>query len=133
MNKEPMMETELFRMWKGEKNEFKELGDKGIKIKYKGKEYSLLGFTHTTDKNENVIFAYKFKHDQRMITYFVAEGEEHNETIEIALQLLEHGSQRINYTLANMRETLDSVCVELDNMEEKDERNKSKSKHRKTG
>jgi hypothetical protein len=90
----PDIETETLRIWKADKEEKQELeqfseGDIKLKLKNsKGEEIetNLCGFNkaYKKDNNSELIFAWKFKHEDRLILFYLKdkEGEDSNKAIE---------------------------------------------------
>jgi len=109
LDKKPDMETELFRSWAVPKDDKEELGGKGFKINYKGMELNLTGFTIGTDKTTNeLIFAYKFKHEDKIILYYTPDVEKAKSIIEPMKDFM----VLLGFQFQDMTETLESVYQE---------------------
>lgn len=114
--RKPDKETELLRMWKTEKDseEAKEIDlatkDGSFGISYKGMKLQICGFNLITNKITNkLIFAYKFKHEEKFVIYYVPnnnkEGQKCLESIQTFIKLGGYGLQ-------NMEEQLKSMYAE---------------------
>lgn len=107
---ELVKETEMFRMWK--------LIDKKISEDEKGEEIlevdgiklNLIGFTTMKDEDKKLVLAYKFKHDKKIILYYVPEM---NEEVNKIIQILEQTANMIKYSFDNLDETLKSAVQEM--------------------
>ena len=105
----PDKETELFRAWKLNKDEVdKDYSKDSLKINYKGMELSICGFT-AIKNDKGLVFAYKFKHEDKTIVYY--EPEKNSKTKEI-LGMIEGMATLFGYQLQDMKETLESVYQE---------------------
>ena len=113
INRKPDIETENFRAWSGEKLNKKEKKDYDKEAENSpfidlgdGKKFVLTGFNIARAKDTNkIIFAYKFKHEARMILYWCAENlnEKEKECCDIAIK----GLYKFNlgdYKIVNSRE-----------------------------
>ena len=69
----PDIETESLRIWKHNKkakDEYKETN--GIEVKIDGETFKLCGFIKCFDKKTNDFkIAYKFKHSEKMVLYYI--------------------------------------------------------------
>lgn len=92
-DRKPDIETESLRIWehKDDDEETEIDNSNSFKIKYNGLEMNLTGFTTCKDKKSNkIIFAYKFKHEERMILYYINEDltEEEKDKIDKVLFMI---------------------------------------------
>lgn len=111
-NRKPDKETEMFRSWKLNKNEVdKDYAKDSVKINYKGMELSICGFTTMMENNKKkeLVFAYKFKHEDKVIIYY--EPEKTSKTKEI-IEMISSMATLFGYRLQDMKETLESVYQE---------------------
>ncbi len=117
----PTKETELLRMWKVDETTEKEFDkeegfeiDLGNKIKMKA-----MGSTTARSKETNeIIFAYKFKHEKRFILYYIPKETEETKKFLGILNLLAdaHG-----YDLQNLKENMKSMKEEVKLMDKEDD------------
>lgn len=119
-NRKPDKETELIRMWstktnsKESKDIQKRTKDNSFKIKYKDMEIEACGFTILTHKEtKKLMFAYKFKHDERFIIYYIPEENKNNEDCKKAFEIIKMASNMSGYNLQDMRENLKSIYEEF--------------------
>ena len=111
LNRPPDMETAGLRIWKGKKeDDVDEQSKKGIEIEHKGIKFFLMGFTVCTkksDKDSKTVFAYKMKHDEKMILYhrFVD-----NQMTRDAIVILLAMAKQIGYELRNMVDVLEETA-----------------------
>ena len=126
--RKPDKETELLRMWILDKNskeskEFEEKTKDSTEITYKDMKIKITGFTELRDKKTNKLkFAYKFKHDERFVVYYVPDNnKEGMKCLEIIKRLIPLGG----YNLQNMEEQLKSIYAELGE-KLKDDKNKKR-------
>lgn len=94
-NKKPDIETESLRVWKNKASDKdkKKIRDVGIELKMKdkdGKEVTtqLCGFTTARDKKTNELsFAYKFKHKDKLVLYYnKAKDESSGNAIRVLIE-----------------------------------------------
>ena len=108
-DREPDMETESLRAWSMPKDdeEGKEFAKEGFEIEYEGDKISLCGFTKGTDKETGkVVFAYKFKNEDKHILYYLASKDEKTKEIEDALKMT---ALVIGYSIQNIDEMLKNI------------------------
>ncbi|KKL93498.1 hypothetical protein LCGC14_1874110, partial [marine sediment metagenome] len=68
-DRKPDVETESLRMWKGNKKDWED--EEGSEVERDGDKYKLMGFTLVKRKDsKEVVFAYKFKHDEMLVVYY---------------------------------------------------------------
>jgi len=121
MSKKPSKETELFRMWNKNKNISKKEIDKevgkgfeidlGDEIKIK-----MVGFTIVKNNNDELICAYKFRHDKQLILFYKPKNlsEKDRELIEEEiLPVIIKATKISGYSLQDMDETLKSIKMEM--------------------
>ena len=126
-DRNPDKETESFRMWvtgKKDTNIEEEMKD-CPKIVYEGIEIAIGGFNVVYDKpitmpDKKVMFAYKFKHDKKDILYYISDEatEVHKESIKMIKTL----ANSMNYVTTDMRDTLKSMKVEIDILNNKEKK-----------
>ena len=129
--RKPDKETELLRIWELEKDseeskEFEEKTKDSTEITYKDMKIKMTGFTELRDNKTNELkLAYKFKHDEKFVIYYVPDNnKEGMKCLEIIKGLVPLGG----YNLQNMEEQLKSIYEEIG----KDKKNKNgKPKKRK--
>lgn len=131
INRKPDMETESFRMWEADKENFEKEKEESKKLpvlKYKGQEFRLDGFNIARDKNEKIIFAYKFKHEKKDILYFVDTDDKE---ILKAVDFIKKTASIVGYATTDMRISLDSVANEMITMEARDKKKEEENKSKK--
>ena len=109
--RKPDFENESFRMWETSKKEKDEYKDTGSKIKVLGQEIALIGFTEVSKKdNDKLIFAYKFKHNNKTILFVIPDDllMEEKKVIEF-LGLLNTMAESIGYKVMDMRDSIKSI------------------------
>ena len=113
--RKPDKETELLRMWTSKKGskEAKQLDkmDKdAIDIKYKDMKVKICGFTTMTHKvTKKLIFAYKLKHEEKFVLYYIQDNKrEGQRCLSFIQSFIEFGG----YNLQNMEENLKSMYAE---------------------
>ena len=115
--RKPDKETELLRIWTPKKGseESKEIEEatknNSIEINYKGMKIQICGFnTLTNNKTNKMIFAYKFRHDEKFVIYYIPDNNlEGQKCFNQIRYILELGG----YGLQNMEENLKSVYAEF--------------------
>lgn len=116
--RKPDLETESFRAWGVRSEEkkaiIKEATEKHpIIIKQGDMKFHLTGFNKGIDKKTGkVIFAYKFKHEDKFILYYISDKISKEKQIKIKEYFFEALSQNcilINYKLQNVKETLKNI------------------------
>ena len=119
-DKKPDFETESFRAWLPTDKELKEnIATKSdLKIKYKDVEFVLTGFTKCY-KHDKLVFAYKFKHESKLILYYIPETEDKTqmEETKTALNLLKNLSEIANYNIQDAMDTFKNMYLELQTLE----------------
>lgn len=118
--RKPDLDLESFRAWIPNKEEEKEVKDlKGITVKYKDIELQLNGFSVAYAKKgkEQPIFAWKFKHENRLVMYycFDVKSELRNQTI--AVKKIKEVAEMAGYGTLNMEEQFKSVYLEMKTLE----------------
>ena len=109
--RKPDFENESFRMWETSKKEKDEYKDTGSKIKVLGQEIALIGFTEVSKKDDDkLIFAYKFKHNNKTILFVIPDDllMEEKKVIEF-LGLLNTMAESIGYKVMDMRDSIKSI------------------------
>ncbi len=113
--RKPDKETELNRMWttkKGSKEskEFDKMNKDAIDINYKGMKLKIYGFNTMTHKiTKKLVFAYKFKHEEKFVLYYIPDNNKEGQTCLKSIQpFIELGG----YDLQNMEENLKSTYAE---------------------
>jgi len=117
LSRKPDFETESFRAWGIENSEkekiIKESSEKHtIIVKQGDMELHLTGFIKAIDKKtDKVIFAYKFKHEDKMILYYISEelSKENQKKVEKWFTMVNQLSNPMNYKLKNIREFLKNI------------------------
>ena len=115
----PTKETEMLRIWdKGDK-ECKKDYDKGFMIDLgDGIEMKAIDFTEMRDKKTNeLVFAYKFKHEAQFILYYIPKE---NKEIEKIMEFLKIIASQINYGLQDLKENMKSMKAEIKIMKKND-------------
>jgi len=114
--RKPNLETESLRVWDVKDNEKEEI--KGLKEKYPiivkqgDMELHLTGFAKAIDKKtDKVIFAYKFKHKDRMILYYISEklSKENQKKVEKYFIRVNQICIPIDYQLKDVRKMLKNI------------------------
>lgn len=125
-DRKPDVETESFRMWKLKGKEMetaKEIKEENdIKIKVGDTELNICGFTIVRNKDNKIVFAYKFKHEEKMIMYYTSQEDKSKTDMMIAIFKL----NPIDYQVIDMR----SIIKNLKNEKHLWEDNKSEDSHR---
>ena len=109
--RKPDFENESFRMWETSKKEKDKYKDTGSKVKILGQEIALIGFTEVFKKdNDKLIFAYKFKHNNKTILFVIPDDllMEEKKVIEF-LGLLNTMAESIGYKVMDMRDSIKSI------------------------
>ena len=109
--RKPDFENESFRMWETSKEERDEYKNGGSKIKILEEEVSLIGFTEVSKKDDDkLIFAYKFKHNNKTILFVIPDDllMEEKKVIEF-LGLLNTMAESIGYKVMDMRDSIKSI------------------------
>ena len=110
-DRKPDIETESLRMWKTKDNEEKTDVDNSnsFKIEYNKMEMNLCGFTTCKDKKSNkIIFAYKFKHKEKMILYYINEdltAEEKNKIDKVLFMMRKINPLIGDYEIKDVKDT----------------------------
>jgi len=114
--RKPDLEMESFRAWSvkdNEKEELKEIKEEHpIILKVGDMELHLMGFNKAIDKKtKKVIFAYKFKHEEKLILYYISEelSKKNQEKVKICFEKVSQMSISINYKLQDVRGTLKNI------------------------
>ena len=126
----PTRETESLRIWAKDKDkdkeELKKLDDeKGFEIDI-GEENKLkcLGFTECKDKDDKILFAYKFKHESKFILYYNPNKDEKFLNVLKAVALVS------GYNLQDLEENIKSIKQEVKTMnKEKEKKGRDKNKN----
>jgi hypothetical protein len=108
MDKKPDFENESLRMWVPDKKEKKRLKKKTPCIKYRGYVFGLVGFT-LVKKNNKVVFAYKFKHESKMV---IAYLDDDNKEIQAVYNDLKKYAKAIGYEFRDVHEVWDKILME---------------------
>ena len=122
--RKPDKETELLRMWKTDKDseeakEIDEVFKDGIEINYKGMKLKITGFNVMRDKKtDELIFAYKFEHDEKFILYYSPNNDERGKKV---VKLLTDLGRLGGYNIQNMEDNLKSIYAEYKIEEKKNE------------
>ena len=109
--RKPDFENESFRMWETSKKEKDEYKDTGSKIKVLGQEIALIGFTEVSKKDDDkLIFAYKFKHNNKTILFVIPDDSliEEQRAIEL-LSMLNGLANAMGYEVIDMRDTVKAM------------------------
>ena len=115
----PTKETEMLRIWdKGKDKECKK-DYKGFMIDLgDGIEMKAIDFTEMRDKKTNeLVFAYKFKHEAQFILYYIPKE---NKEIEKIMEFLKIIASQINYGLQDLKENMKSMKAEIKIMKKND-------------
>lgn len=134
LKKKPDFETDKFRAWKPENygvEDLKSLDDGDIKIKFKGMELGLSGFNKCLDKKTKaLVMAYKFKHEQKLVIYYVPvityEAEDMLEGLGEACGIL-------GYKLMNALDTLADIYNHRKDLDKMSGKKGVKNKENKNG
>jgi len=116
----PTRETEKFRMWVKDKSKdngnLKEYAEEeGFEVELEdGNKIKCVGFTEYT-KDDKLMFAYKFKHEDKFIIYYNPSKDEN------FLNLLKSVALVSGYNLQDMEETLKSIREEVKLFEDKEQ------------
>lgn len=117
LNRKPDLETESFRAW-GVKDSEKEkiikesLEEHPIIVKQGDMKLHLTGFKKAIDKKtDQVVFAYKFKHEDKCILYYISDklSKENQEKVEKWFKAVSQMCIPMNYKLKNIREFLKNI------------------------
>ena len=113
MNRIPDKETASLRIWTPKKDEVNYDDERGFEIDIgKKTKFKCLGFTKVSNiKTKELLFAYKFKHENHFILYYVPKETEQTKKMLIILKIL---ANNIGYGLQDMKETLKEVKKELE-------------------
>ena len=122
--RKPDKETELLRMWKTDKDseeakEMDEVFKDSIEIDYKGMKLKITGFNIMREKKTNkLVFAYKFKHDEKFILYYTPNNNKKGKKVLATLSDL---AVLGGYNMQNMEENLKSIYAEHGGEQEDEE------------
>jgi hypothetical protein len=114
-NRKPDLDTESMSLWKVDKEEFDK--EDGIKIKYKDIELELIGFKYVRNRKNEVVFAWKIKHDKKIVLYSTIK--ECKETKELE-KLLKAFAYTYRYELQNSMDTLKNLYSQKGSIEKLD-------------
>lgn len=108
---EPTKETELLRLWKTNKTD-KLKDEKGFEIDLgEGNMVNMMGFTEFTNKKtKELMFAYKFKHEEKFILYYIPKETEDTKNFSMILKKIAEVS---GYNLQDLKENLKSIKEEF--------------------
>lgn len=97
-------------MWVARDNERKPLKKKTSYIEHRGYTFRLIDFA-AVEKKGIVVFAYKFKHENRMVMAYLDDKE-----IEMkeAYETLQEVAKSLRYTFHDVREAFDKILLEED-------------------
>lgn len=115
-NRKPDLNTESMSLWKVDKEEFEGIGE-GIKIKYKDIELELVGFKYVRDRKNEVVFAWKIKHDRKIVLYAKIKESKETEDME---KLLKAFAYAYGYDLQNSMDTLKNLYSQKGSIEKLD-------------
>ncbi len=113
--RKPDKETELLRIWTSDKDseEAKEIDEAtkdSVEINYKGMKLQMTGFNLLEDKKtKRLIFAYKFKHDEKFVLYYIPDN---NKEGKKCLRFIQGFIRLGGYHLQDMQENLKSIYAE---------------------
>ena len=112
--RKPDLETESIKAWVSKGKESEEIDkvaqDEEYKIEIKCKNgfiMRLMGFTKMFDKKTNeIVIAYKFKHDKKVILFYIPENivEENRKKIGVFMNILEKMAEAKGYEIQDARE-----------------------------
>lgn len=112
--RKPDLETESIKAWipKGKESEEIDKIAQGEEYKIEiecenGFKMRLMGFTKMLDKEtDEVVIAYKFKHDMKVILFYVPEDivEENKKKIGVFMDLLKEMAEAKGYEIQDARE-----------------------------
>lgn len=123
--RKPDLETESMRVWipnKEEAEELKKTDEGDIKIDYKGNEIIVGGFNKAMKKDGNLLFIWKFKHQEHLILYYIFEENCEEEDLKKAKEAIEmlrlvNSKMGMNYQIQDMKETFDNTLNEMPSLE----------------
>ena len=115
-------ETESLRIWKTDKDskEAKEMKDlEGFKVKYKGMELKCMGFSEIRNKKGKLVFAIKFKHEDKLLLYYIPDkiSKKDKEKMDIALEGIQELNKVFGYEIKDMKEVLKNIYNEQNTIE----------------
>ena len=114
--RKPDKETEMLRIWNTKKGseeakELEEATKDSVEINYKGMKLQITGFTTMRDKKtKKLIFAYKFKHDEKFVLYYIPNNNEKGKDCFKLIQAVVGMTGR--YNLQNMEDNFKSIYAE---------------------
>jgi len=117
INRKPDFETESFRAWNVKDSEkekvIKETKEEHpIIIKQGDMELQLNGFTKAIDrKTDKVVFAFKFKHEGKLIMYYIPDklSKENQEKVKNWFEEVSPVCTLMNYQLENVSKFLKNI------------------------
>jgi hypothetical protein len=118
-------------MWKADSKDFEKEKEECKKLpvlKYKGQEFRIDGFNIARDKNEKIVFAYKFKHEKKDILYYVDTDDKE---ILKAVNFIKKTASLIGYDTTDMKISLDSIANEMITMKARDKKKEEENKNKK--
>jgi len=132
IKRKPDFETESFRAWiptEKEKKAIEENSKNDLKVDLgDGKSISLCGF-NVASKNGIPQFAYKFRHDKRMILYYIVED---NEKTRGLLEGLKTAGKMADYEVIDQKEQFKNMTdsyKHLTAIYEKKQKRAKKNRH----
>ncbi len=121
-NKKPDFETESLRSWKVNKKDNKKyLKEKEkekhpIVIKKNGAELNLMGFfKFIDDKTNKLKFAFKIKHNEKLLLFFIPDDTttEDNKLIDKTLKEVKQLADFFGYSVKDSREYAEKIFNEM--------------------
>jgi hypothetical protein len=118
-DRKPDFETESLRMWRTKKGskEFSEAkASEGFELDIGNGKLKFCGFTEGRDKDNKLVFAYKFKHEEKNVLFYFPKEYKDNEGIKQVMDFLEKIAVSMGYELTNVEDMLKSIKMEVDLM-----------------
>ncbi len=127
IKRKPDIETESMRMWVSddEKEDVKrELEEENhIKIKKGDYTFNLYGFTKCSKKGE-LIFIYKFKHEEKVVMYHIFKE---NEEVKEIIEYIKFIANSIGYSVISFDEIMNNILSQQGSIEKMAEMKKNKA------
>jgi len=108
LKRKPDFETETLRMWVPSDREKKQYKNVDNRVKYRGYIFGLVGFT-VVKKKRKVVFAYKFKDENRVVMAYLDDKK--RELQDIYNDLKKY-AEFIGYEFRDVREVWDKILLE---------------------